>query len=42
MVGSLAPGGPGGGIPEPCSVMLAGIGIAAASMFRSRRRLRHC
>jgi hypothetical protein len=40
MVGSLAPGGPGGGIPEPCSVMLAGIGIAAVAIFRLRGRSR--
>ncbi len=39
-VASLAPAGPGGGIPEPCSVVLGGIGMAAVAIFGRRGRSR--
>jgi hypothetical protein len=41
-VDSLAPGGPGAGVPEPCSVVLAGIGLVAVSIIRLRSRSRRC
>jgi hypothetical protein len=37
MVSSLGPA-----VPEPCSLVLGGIGTAVAAIFRSRRRSRHC
>ena len=37
-VESLAPGPPGGVVPEPCSVVLSGFGIAVVGLLRLRSR----
>jgi hypothetical protein len=37
-VGSFAPGGLGGGIPEPCSVVLAAIGFIGLAPLARRKR----